>query len=392
MTFFDYDPLKRDTLIDTDPFQGSKSQTNRMRAYCDVWIDGINITNRIEPHLISVRIVDGTKKTCELEIDDRDALLPIPPLIAAVEVLLGWKRESMFKMFKGTIKDFEHGFGRKQGGRRMWVHAEGTNVLTTRLKEPMNDNMGEGAPPGQKEGKKIPVTTWIQKVAKNGGASADVNNYFAKFTRDHWQMMGESPLHKIESLGEELGAEVQWGEGNKLFFEVPGQRGKSCEAVWGDNLIGWRVFPFSAHSAHKGAKHSVFDNIKGQWNQIEKSFDNAGTPAANAAATGGPPSPANTESAANQANEGASTGADSAFAGVGRIVINGEPAAQWNSFVLLKGARPGVDGMYRIVVAEHIYSRQGYVTWLDVYPHRKASGSDNIYKAWPLPRPALNVG
>ena len=78
--------------------------------------------------------------------------------------------------------------------------------------------------------------------------------------------------------------------------------------------------------------------------------------------------------------------------GAGRIVINGEPAAKWNSFVILEGVRPGVDGAYLIQVAEHIYSRQGYVTWLDVTPFAKAPAASNVFKTWPLPRPNPNMG
>ena len=45
-------------------------------------------------------------------------------------------------------------------------------------------------------------------------------------------------------------------------------------------------------------------------------------------------------------------------------MINGEPRAKANGFVLLTGVRPGVDGTYYLERVEHLYSRQGYVTWL----------------------------
>jgi hypothetical protein len=35
--------------------------------------------------------------------------------------------------------------------------------------------------------------------------------------------------------------------------------------------------------------------------------------------------------------------------------------------VTLTGARPGVDGTFWIMNAEHWYSRMGYITTLDVY-------------------------
>ena len=164
---FAYDPLKYDTLIGAlDPFIGTVEQTHRHKAYCKVIVAGIDITASIEPFLISVRIVDGDNFQCEIELDDRDAKLPIPPLLSSVHVLLGWQSENMVKMFDGKIQDLEHGFGRKQGGRRMWVHAYGTDFLGTHVKTPMQDNMGDGAEPGQQEGKMHGAPDWIQQVEK----------------------------------------------------------------------------------------------------------------------------------------------------------------------------------------------------------------------------------
>ena len=390
----DYDPLKQDTLIKDDPFQGAYTQANRMRAFCEITIDGVNITDKIEPHLISVRIVDGDQLQCEIELDDRDALLPIPPLLASVQVALGWQRESMVKTFDGVIIDLEHGFGRKQGGRRMWVHAQGWDMLGTRIKEPMQTNLGEGAPPGQKEGQKHGLPDWIQKLVTAGGGKADVAGHFAQNMQDYWGAMGASPLHEITSLGEKFGAMVKWDFGNTLRFEKPGQRGISCRAVWRDNLISWRVRPFAARSSYKGMFSQNFDAAKGIWQQKNMEFGSkgrAGTSGQAAAGQGGP-APEATSSGGEQANAGGAEKMDSSYLGVGRIVINGEPLARWNSYVMLQGARPGVDGKYLIHVAEHAYSRGGYVTTLDVVPYGKALGADSVLGNWPLPRPNPNIG
>ena len=45
-------------------------------------IDGFDITDRLMPYLISVRIIHRPLLTAEIEIDDRDARLPIPPVKA----------------------------------------------------------------------------------------------------------------------------------------------------------------------------------------------------------------------------------------------------------------------------------------------------------------------
>ena len=388
----EYDPTKFNTLVRDDPFKGSVVQSNRMRAFCEVRVNGVDITYKIDPHLISVRIVDGDHFQCELEIDDRDARIPIPPILGQVTVALGWARERMFKVFEGVILEVEYGVGRKQGGRRMWVHANGWNTLTTRIKEPMNMNLGEGAPPGKKEGEKKGLPDWIQKLVTAGGGSAEVAGKFAANMQDYWGAMGASPLHEITSLGQKFGAAVQWSAGNVLKFEERGQRGVSCYAIWKNNLIGCRIRPFTARSAYGATQAETFNSKTGEW--LKKKITDIAKgqgPAASATAAGGAPGPQATESGADQANQGAADG-DASNRGQGRIVINGEPSARWNSYVILQGVRPGVDGQYYIRVAEHIYSRQGYVTWLDVEPDAKAKGADSVLGNWPLPRPNPNIG
>lgn len=388
-----YDPLKRDTLIgELDPFRGAYNQTNRMRAYVEVIVDGVDITNKIEPFLISVRFRDGKEKDCEIEIDDRDGRLPIPPLYAPLQISLGWAREGLYNLFHGTITDLEHGFGRKQGGRRMWVKGKGLNDVETRFKEPMQDVLGQGAPPGQKQGAMHGLPDWIKQIGKNAGVSTYVNSAFSKFKQDHWQMMGASPMHEFTSLADKFGSMLEFGPNNTVSFLVPGERGVSCRAVWRDNLIGYRVRPWEARTSYGGAQSMSFDNMAGEWlKQFTDTAKKAIGPGIAAVAKGGSPGPQATEQSAGQANEGAGTTMDSASSGQGRIVINGEPRAQYASMVSLEGVRPGVDGHYHIWIAEHIYSRQGYVTWLDVTPVAKAEGSNNVWYGF-QPRPQPNIG
>jgi uncharacterized protein len=389
---FYYDPLKHDTLIgQLDPFRGAFNQTHRMRAFVEVIVDGLDVTNKLDPYLISVRFQDGGEQKAEIELDDRDGRLPIPPINAPIDISFGWAKESMVRMFEGFIGDVEHGFGRKQGGRRMWIHCIAI-AITTRFKEPMQDNAGDGAPPGQKEGKMIGLPDWVQQIGKNGGVDVYVNSIFSKFKQDHWAMNGASPMHEITSLAEKFGAMKQYKGRNRVMFEDPGERGQSCRARWRDNLIGYRVHPWASRSSWGGAQAMSFDKFGGSWlKQFTDKAKSMAGPGAAAAAIGGSPAPAATAGQASQANDGAGGAMDSANIGRGRIVINGEPRAVFDSIVSLEGVRPGVDGDYQIWVAEHIYSRQGYVTWLDVTPFGPALGSRNVWYGY-QPRPNPNQG
>jgi len=99
-------------------------QGGRRRAHCKIVVDGKDVTNAFDPHLISVQVVDkegAETDTCSIELDDRDARLHIPPDDAPVSVSLGWHRENFPVIFEGRVADVESGFGRSNGGRRLWI-------------------------------------------------------------------------------------------------------------------------------------------------------------------------------------------------------------------------------------------------------------------------------
>ena len=390
----EFDPFtKNDSIIGPlDPFIGSITQTHRMRAFVGVIVAGVDITHKIYPHLLSVRVRDEfPEATAEIEIDDRDGKMPLPPLDATVSIALGWQSESMVNVFNGVVKDFEHGFARKQGGRRMWVHCSGISDVQTRAKQPMQDHAGEGAPPGQTEGKMIGLPDFIQQVAKKAGINPAINNVLANVKQDYWHQANESFMHMISSLGEKHGFIPQFTDGTKLTIETKGERGLSCHAAWRDNLIAWRVHPVAMRAVFAGGTQQWFDHLTSQWNLNAQKFGlkgvfNAGD------SNQQPQAPAATESGASNELGGMQTQAETQE-GNGRIIINGEPNAKHNSYVILTGARPGVDGLYWIAAAEHNYSRHGFITTLEVQTEANAPDNQNVgraFEGFDLPRPQPN--
>ena len=93
-----------------------------------------------------VRLITGTELSdyqCEIGVDDRDGRLPIPPIDAPLNISFGWKNEGSAMAWQGRIHDIEHGFGRKQGGRRMWIHGYGGTMIGP-AKAPRNSHSGRG--------------------------------------------------------------------------------------------------------------------------------------------------------------------------------------------------------------------------------------------------------
>jgi hypothetical protein len=387
---FKYNPFKYDTLVgQLDPFVGTVTQTHRLRAYCQIMVGGVDITDKLQPHLISVKIYDGSpEKFGELEIDDRDGKMPLPPLFSPVIVALGWQSESMVRVFHGVIDSFEHGFGRKQGGRRMYVHVKGLDQMNTRAKEPMQDNLGEGAKPGQVEGEMKGMTEWVNQMAKNSGIIPQISGALSRIKQDYWSQSNESFMHTVQTMADKFGFVHQFSEGNKLTIKEINEGGISCHATWRDNLISWRVRPFAPRASFKGSKQQWYSSLEGAWKQADQKFGLKGI-FGGAAAQNMPQAPAATETNAGNENQGQQADAD-LQQGNGRIIINGEPKAQWATRVLLTGARPGIDGIYWIVAVEHNYSRHGFITTLEVRPVANAPDQYNVGTPFDLPRPAPN--
>jgi hypothetical protein len=177
-----------DPIVDPNPFFQAPSQANRYRAQCQISVAGIDVTGNLDPFLISVRVYNGEPLTAEVELDDRDARIPIPPLGEDLVIALGWASEAMYVVFRGKIQDVEHGFDRKRGGRRMWVH-------------------GQGMATGQQLGQPIPFVAAAQQFAGNGGAVAAVGPSLMGTMNDFWSMNGESPLEWFTRQSEEQGAQ-----------------------------------------------------------------------------------------------------------------------------------------------------------------------------------------
>jgi uncharacterized protein len=366
ITDFPFDLPTNDYNLDVNPFKlAGVGQSQRMRALVKISVGGVDVTDNLNPYLISVRVITAKDATynCEIELDDRDAQLPIPPLGAPVVVELGWTTETMVVSFDGWTVDVEHAFQRNQGGRRMFIYASGTPLFTA-VKAPIAMHLGDGAPPGQEEGTMLPLSQWLQKVWGVAGLPIQIHPQLGSIARDYWSINNESPLHHTQRLAKELGA-VFNVVGSNANFSVPGEApdgtANIINAVWGQNLISWRVRPWEARSTWMESAQEYFDHGAGVWNKLTQQLS-AGS------ATFQAPQPAGSSTIAGQQNDG-NQAASKYGNGGGRLCINGEPSAIAPfCYVSIQGARPGVDGTWLVVQAEHLYSREGYLTWLTVTP------------------------
>jgi len=478
-------------------------QGPRRYAYVKILVAGKDLTSRFSPYLISVQVISvmGAQDRCNIELDDRNAELIIPGDSARIQVVMGWHHEGprvinvgasmdAFKMgsyneatwggpgaeevFDGHLANCESGFGRKGGGRRLWLECEGGSPKGT-AKEQQSDSVGEGkkrdseaatdeggaapdlagAAGGSLAGKLVggalgavagaiggpigaaagaalgatigsgvgggtptpkPGSPEAIAAAAQAAAAADppispegfvtsqigdknappdapgtfsegkislqeaATKFFGKagmtiklspkmmaVRRNYWNIQNESVQAWGEKIARELGGHfkikgnIATIVGKNEGVNADGEKMPNIEAIWGVNLIGWRIKPFISRPEYGSAASRYFDLDEGVWKQTKESIE-AQFPYGQALATAFTLASEVDKNVAGQKVEG-NAEQSKWEKGTGWCLINGDPRAKADSTITIMGARPGINGTYTAEEVEHNYQRGvGYTT------------------------------
>ncbi len=418
----------------------AEHQGPRRHASCLIMVDGNDVTSRVDPYLISVKVVDtleGDFDTCSLELDDRNAQLQIPQDESKLQVYLGWanvgprpfmgtlpasQRQSelegladegvtssnplikemafngpgMEEVFNGIITQVESGFTRRGGGRRLWIEATSNNNKG-KAKEVQNVTQGKGQEDdaasfaqrfagdgGQKGtdgggGGDIPLEDVMTKVFGFAGLQVAMSPEMKKHKRDFWHV-NESANNFGQRMAAELGGYFKVANGKAILFGKDEDMGLgTADAVWGVNLIGWRIKPFSGRAQYAQAASKFFDLHKGAWEGIQKSIG-GNMPFGNASAAMNFIQPVANKVQGEQNNGGGSADSESRR-GNGWVLMNGDPRVKAGATLEIDGARPGVDGTYRVTEVEHNYQRGvGFTTRCNVAQPKPKNGFESWKK------------
>jgi len=403
-------------------------------------VNGQEITSTLFPYLISCQVIDtlgGGHDTCNIELDDRNAELALPPDNVPLQVALGWAGEGPFipnrgrsselggaisemtepfvrrfaqgelpwggpgmeLVFSGTVSSVESGFGRRSGGRRVWIEATSGNVMGA-AKEGKKQTWGEGQADDSQSGGaggaggagggaagggggggggQVPLSQVLQDAFKGTGITVKIPTEMANIMRPAWAM-NQSPADFAQALGKELGGSFKISNGVAAFVKkgsgmnADGEAMEIIEAEWGVNLIGWRIKPYAGRAQWGGAISRNFNIFGGVWEQA-KGMIGGSTPFGSATANMFNPMPMATQAIGDQMNTGNDRDSTSRR-GTGWILMNGDPRAKAGGFIFLLRARPGVDGKYHMKEVEHNYTRGvGFTTRCNVeYPQPFRSG------------------
>ena len=396
-------------------------QGPRRHAWVQILVHGQDISTRLFPYLISVQVlntIENAADECHIELDDRNAELQIPPDDAELQVAMGWagegprlfdsgrgqmgmtapvgnviemsaeeiRQEAKFGgpglrlVFDGYVTNVESGFGRRGGGRRMWIEAKGHNDKGN-AKETQKGFLGEGKEDDSSSegGKKIPLKDMMSKVFGMAGMSVAMSPSMEKISRDYWSI-NDSPQNFGRRMAAENGGIFKIMKdkavmvGRREGIAADGTPMPVIEAIWGINLIGWRIKPYVGRPQYGEAASRHFDINKGAWETVKQGIK-GGTPHGGTNAVANAVNSVADKGVAEQTNKG--TGDDtSSKRGIGWVLLNGEPRAQAGGFVYIDGARPGIDGQYVMSEVEHNYTRGvGFTTRAKVTdPSPKAGG------------------
>jgi uncharacterized protein len=321
------------------------------RAVFMVTVAGTNITTTLKPVLISLTVSDkvGTHSdTASLEIDDTDGRIILPRIGAPVIVALGWEGEGVRVVFTGTVDEVRSS-GSRGDGRTLSITAKGMDT-TGKPKEGQQRHFDDRT---------------VEDILKEAGNTAgvteiEVDPSLALIMRKYFEMRDESFIHMGERLAREIGGNFRIQGTKAIMSKRGGTYTSAVVAAWGRNLHGWDISPSLGRAQYSKVRARWYDPKQAAWQETEEGTGLA----VEARHDHRYAKPDEDEATQQTASDRATSERD---AGEGSVTIEGDTAAIPDGLCIVLGARPGIDGPYRIESVTHSYSRGGgFVTQLSL--------------------------
>lgn len=316
------------------------------RAEFEVIAGGTPIGAILSPRLISLSVSDkvGTHSdTASITIDDTDGRVSFPEIGAPLSVLLGWRGAGVREVFRGTVDEVTSS-GSRGSGRTLSISAKGLDT-TKKAKEPQQRHFDESS---------------IEDILRKAGEAAGMIDFridpaLAGIVREYVEMRDESFAHLGARLAREIGGNFTI-RGTTVFLtrrDAPYQ--PLVRAVAGRNLHSWKMTPTMGRPAFSETGARFYDLAAAAWREITRA---TGLPVDAAHWARFPR--ADEAEASDQATSDATT--TERDRGGGSVTIEGDTGAVPDGLCLIAGARPGVDGVYRINSVTHKVDRGGGFT------------------------------
>lgn len=312
--------------------------------------------------LIDISINDKAGEasdTCDLTIDDTDGKVRLPSKRAPLTVFLQGA-----KVFSGFVEK-PVSSGSRGAGRLLKIKAKGFDP-GGKAKEPQRFHLDDGD-----------LGDYLNKLADNAGLKMTVDPAFKSIAQDYWAADSESLIAVGERMARKLGGTFKI-RGDQAILAKRGTgmapNGAALPqtvAEYGVNLLSWSITPKDPRHQFAAGQARWFDRGSASYKEINLDFGNADVEAGNLIRS-------------VVADEGE---ADSVLdarkrdgerdAGSGTVDLDLTVGAVVEGPCLVKGTRPGVDGLYVIDGVKHSASRGGgSTTTLDLKQPGGGAGKD----------------
>lgn len=324
----------------------------RKQAIFDVAVNGSSIAAVLDPILTSISVSDqaGTHgDTANIELDDAGGQIAMPKPGAKIVVSIGWLGAGLREVFSGTV-DEVRSVGSRGGGMTLSIMAKGFDT-TGKAKEGQERHFDDKT-----------VEEIANSAASPAGLKVEVDPQIASIVIPYIEMRGESLLHFGQRLARMVGASFRVQGERAIIARRASDYTPEVTAAWGVNLHSWDITPFVGRNRYKTANAKYYDKATGRTETVSTVVDqNAMTNAEFY----------RRELAADRAEAERAVKADAAVirekGGAGSVVIEGAPDAVPDGLCRVVGARPGIDGSYRIKGITHTMTRGGgYTTAIDL--------------------------
>ncbi|MCK5932072.1 MAG: late control D family protein [Fulvimarina manganoxydans] len=329
-----------------------------------VLVNGTDVTLNMRPYLMTVEVqdMDGTSSdTCRLSFDDSEGQCLLPPHGADIEVFLDGA-----PIFEGKVDSTPWRVSRGEG-RVLTVSAKGF------------DTRGKAKAGQQWHLDDATLEDALGKAAEKAGFSVVVDPAFAAIKRAYWAPDGASFLAWGEKLARAHGATFKMRGTQAVFakrgngLSVTGAPMPTVTGIVGQNVISVDIDPSKGRPVFKQKRVRYFDRAKAQF--MEKVVDVETGDASDAIDT--LRWLANDEDHAQAIADGQKTNAEREAA-VGSVGLTLTVTAQAEGTFVLTGARPGIDGTYRITGVTHRADRRsGSTTVLQLAQPQGEVGKDS---------------
>lgn len=307
-----------------------------------VTVDGKDVSSRMRPYLleIEVRDVEGVVSDhCSLRLDDREGQLKFPPKNSLVDVSLNG-----VIAFRGRT-DSVKSSGTRGGGRILSIDAKSFDT--------------RGAAKTEQLFHKDDATleAFLGEAAVNAGLTVKVDPQLASVFRDYWCAYGESFMELGNRLAREFGATFKIRDNIAVFVPRGADLGLMPVAAvvgQGGNVINWDIEPFVGWPVSKSVKARWFDRKSATFKEKEVALEMGEEATAERTIH----TLAADEGSAQTLATGRKVDAEQDLGG-GAVEMDLVPHARAEARLTLSGARPGVDGTYRITSVTHRANRSG---------------------------------